>query len=216
MPQQQDYSDMTVRELEEEARGLGVSGYSSMKKDELVAALEKHGKMQEKGTSSGEKSRASGSGKYPGVLALLKEEHDEVKQLFDSFEQQAESDIRGAALLVDRILEELTRHAEMEEQIVYPGLQEEDDDVYREAHEEHHVAELLMGEIAGMQPDGTYKAKVIVLAENVRHHIEEEEVEGFKELKKLPPERLEQMATQWQEMKAQWKGKPARAARKAG
>ena len=49
-----------------------------------------------------------------------------------------------------------------------------------EADEEHHVAKILIAELEEM--DGTeshYDAKFTVLAENVRHHIKEEESEMF-------------------------------------
>jgi hemerythrin superfamily protein len=140
------------------------------------------------------------------ILALLKEEHDEVKALFDQFESEADEDPKAGKATADKILAELMRHAEMEEQIVYPSLKEQDEDVYYEAHEEHHVAELLMAEIGKMSPDGAWKAKVIVLAENARHHIEEEESEGFTELKALGKEKLQELAQQWRTAKEQWTG----------
>src|SRR5206468_5138893 len=47
-----------------------------------------------------------------------------------------------------------------------------------EALEEHHAAKLLIAELAGMTIDEErYDAKFKVLAESVRHHIEEEENE---------------------------------------
>lgn len=193
-----NFGDMTAKELEDMARDAGISGYSSMKKDELVKALQKQ-------SAKSSRSSSAGSSSAPGVLTLLKQEHDEVKAMFSKFETQAARDLQGTRTLADTIINELTRHAEMEEQIVYPGLEEEDTDVYHEAHEEHHVAELLMAELSGMKPDDTYKAKMLVLAENVRHHIEEEESEGFDTLRELGAGRLEEMAEQWKQAKQSWK-----------
>jgi hypothetical protein len=53
-----------------------------------------------------------------------------------------------------------------------------------EADEEHHVAKVLIAELEEM--DGRkshYDAKFTVLAENVRHHIKEEESEVFPKAK---------------------------------
>jgi hypothetical protein len=49
-----------------------------------------------------------------------------------------------------------------------------------EALEEHHVVHGLLGELKKMKPgDDRFDAKFTVLAENVRHHMKEEESEMF-------------------------------------
>ena len=156
-------------------------------------------------------SRTTGRSKseFPGVLGVLKEEHDLVKELFDRFEEQTNTDpVKGKAT-ADEICMELTRHAEMEEKLIYPALKTEDEDIFYEAQEEHHVAKVLIAEIESMKPDPVWRAKVTVLAESVRHHIEEEETEGFPELKNLGADKLAEMGKQWEQMKATWK--PARS-----
>jgi len=66
---------------------------------------------------------------------------------------------------------------------MYPRVRElvpELEDDVLESYEEHHVADLLAAEIAGMNPeDARFTAKVTVLIENVTHHIEEEEQDWF-------------------------------------
>ena len=64
---------------------------------------------------------------------------------------------------------------------------------------------MLIAEIEAMQPNGVWRAKMTVLMENVRHHIDEEETEGFPELKKVGAAELEAMAAAWEKMKATWK-----------
>jgi len=56
-----------------------------------------------------------------------------------------------------------------------------------EADEEHHVAKMLIAELAKMSgKEDHYDAKFTVLAENVRHHIKEEESEMLPKAKRLP------------------------------
>ena len=74
-------------------------------------------------------------------------------------------------------------HTYIENEVMYPrvreALPEVEDDVL-ESYEEHHVADLLVVELAAMKPDDErFTAKTTVLIENVRHHIEEEEQEWF-------------------------------------
>jgi hemerythrin-like domain-containing protein len=58
-----------------------------------------------------------------------------------------------------------------------------EDDVL-ESYEEHHVADVLVMELANMDPeDERFRAKTMVLIENVRHHIEEEEQEWFPQVR---------------------------------
>ena len=55
-----------------------------------------------------------------------------------------------------------------------------------EALEEHHIVKLTLRELESMpSTDERYKAKVTVLTESVRHHVEEEEKELFPDVRKL-------------------------------
>src|SRR5579859_5346547 len=54
-----------------------------------------------------------------------------------------------------------------------------------ESIEEHHVVVWMLSELAGMDPaDERFTAKVTVLIESVRHHVEEEEQDWFPEVRK--------------------------------
>jgi len=112
------------------------------------------------------------------AIAMLKADHKKVKQLFDQFEEA--KDRRTKKKIVQSALEELSVHATLEEEIFYPSVREEidDEDVMNEADEEHHVAKVLIAELEQMDgSESHYDAKFTVLAENVRHHIKEEEGE---------------------------------------
>ena len=55
-----------------------------------------------------------------------------------------------------------------------------------EAYEEHHVVDMVMGEIETTAPsDETWMAKFMVMKENLEHHIEEEEGEMFKQAQQV-------------------------------
>jgi hemerythrin-like domain-containing protein len=116
------------------------------------------------------------------AIALIKADHQTVETLFKQFEQAKEAGDKGRAQLVERISTELEVHAQIEEEIFYPRLrakaEEDGKELVAEAFEEHHLVKILLGELAGLGPDDeAFDAKVTVLMENVRHHVEEEESE---------------------------------------
>ena len=115
------------------------------------------------------------------AIVFLKEEHKQVKRVFREFRAAENSRARGR--LVRQMIEMLTVHTYLENEIMYPEvrklLPEIEDDVL-ESYEEHHVADMLCLELWSMDPtDRHYEAKATVLIENVEHHIEEEEQEWF-------------------------------------
>ncbi len=113
------------------------------------------------------------------AIALLTVDHRMIEELFTAFEEGGEHahDVRAA--LVDRMITELTIHSEVEEAIVYPAVRAVDPDSVSdvlEALEEHHVVAWQLRELVGLDPEHErFAAKVSVMMENVRHHIEEEE-----------------------------------------
>jgi hemerythrin superfamily protein len=117
------------------------------------------------------------------AIALLKKDHDTVKELFDKFEKAKGRPAKKK--IVQQALTELKIHAVLEEELFYPAVRKPvGNDIMNEADEEHHVAKVLIAELDGM--DGSedhYDAKFTVLAENVRHHIKEEENEVFPKAK---------------------------------
>ncbi|GKS62731.1 hypothetical protein YTPLAS72_00350 [Nitrospira sp.] len=116
------------------------------------------------------------------LLNMLKADHDKVKDLFEQFEQTTNEEERGA--IIKSALKELEVHADLEEKLIYPALrnQLEDRELITEAVEEHHVVHVLIKELkAGRVKQDRRDAKFTVLAENVKHHIKEEEEQLFPE-----------------------------------
>ncbi len=116
------------------------------------------------------------------AIVLLKSDHKEVKAQFREFQKPGKTPAQKGKI-VDTILELLTVHTYIENEVMYPRVRELlpdlEDDVL-ESYEEHHVADVLCMELAGMQPsDERFDAKTTVLIENVTHHIDEEEQDWF-------------------------------------
>jgi hemerythrin superfamily protein len=122
------------------------------------------------------------------AIVLLKDDHKTVEKLFKQFEKAGENALAEKRKLVDSMIEELTTHTYIEEEIFYPAARAaapETKDHVLESVEEHHVVVWMLSELAKLDPsDETFDAKVTVLTENVRHHVEEEEQEWFPEVRK--------------------------------
>jgi hemerythrin-like domain-containing protein len=121
------------------------------------------------------------------AIVMLKDDHKEILRAFREFEGADDDALTTKGKLVDRIIELLTVHTYIENEVMYPRVRELvpdlEDDVL-ESYEEHHVADVLVMELAGMRPeDERFTAKAMVLIENVRHHIEEEEAEWFPQVR---------------------------------
>jgi hemerythrin superfamily protein len=124
----------------------------------------------------------------PNAIEMLREDHQKVKDLFEHFEATESGDKKE---IVATTLRELEIHTTLEEEVFYPAARqalkktdsEEGDDIMDEAWEEHHVVKLIAAELKKMRAsDERYDAKFTVLAESVKHHIEEEEDELFPKL----------------------------------
>jgi hemerythrin-like domain-containing protein len=117
------------------------------------------------------------------ALSLLKEDHGKVKKLLAELEKTTERGVKTRTELFATIKGELTVHETIEEEIFYPELKAHPKakDIVLEGFEEHHVVDVLMGELEAMDVDDeNWGAKAIVMKENIEHHIEEEEGEMFK------------------------------------
>ena len=142
------------------------------------------------------------------AIVLLKNDHKEIRRVFRDFEGAGENATKRKGQLVDKMIELLTVHTYIENEVMYPRvrdlLPELEDDVL-ESYEEHHVADLLVMELTPMSPsDERFRAKMTVLIENVTHHMDEEEQDWFpkvraglgrKQLSEIGERMLEQKKT---------------------
>lgn len=124
---------------------------------------------------------------HKDAIAFLVADHNKVKALFAEFEDLSDRSKANKKKIADQICEELNVHTEIEEKIFYPAIRKplNDDDLLDEAVVEHASAKDLIIQIQDMDPgDDLYDAKVHVLAEQVKHHIKEEERDMFPKVRR--------------------------------
>lgn len=122
-------------------------------------------------------------GTTPDAIALLKQDHRKVEELFDEYEGSEST--ADKAKIANKLCLELRVHAQIEEELLYPPTHDEvDEDLVDEAIIEHAGAKDLIAQIEAMKPsERFYDAKVKVLSEYIKHHVKEEEKEMFPKLK---------------------------------
>jgi hemerythrin superfamily protein len=145
---------------------------------------------------------------------VLKADHKEIRRLFREFEAAGDNAVKTKAKLVGQIIELLTVHTYIENEVMYPEvralLPDLEEDVL-ESYEEHHVADILCMELAGMSADAErFDAKTTVLIESVSHHIEEEEGEWFPKVRAgLSRKQLQEIGASLEEARAKAPRSPA-------
>jgi hypothetical protein len=162
-------------------------------------------------TTSSKSANPKGRNNGTDAIALLTADHKAVKALFKQFEeltQQEEAD-EDKARLVEQICNELTVHAQVEEEIFYPAVRDaiDDDALMDEADVEHASAKEIIAQLEGMEPgDDHYDARVTVLGEYIDHHVKEEEGQMFGKARKADVDIValgEQIAERKDELKSE-------------
>ncbi len=135
----------------------------------------KQSRQQKKGSGASTAmtgATPSGSG---SAIEMLKQDHRKVEGLFDQFEN---ADDEQKERLVGQICSELIIHTRLEEEIFYPACREAgvEDEKMDESQVEHDGAKMLINDLIEAGSDTPYfEAKVSVLKEMIKHHVEEEE-----------------------------------------
>ena len=156
----------------------------------------------------------------PDACSLLDADHRKVKKMFKDYQECTKSRTASASQkkrdLAEQICLELTVHAQIEEEILYPALREaiKDTDLLDEAEVEHASAKDLIAQIQGASDvDDKFDAKVTVLGEYIDHHVKEERGDIFtkaRAAKKLDLVSMrEVLQTRKEELMAEMAGVPA-------
>ncbi len=130
------------------------------------------------------------------ALDFIIEDHERFRSMLDRYEEVPDDDPDEKRRIIEELTADVVRHGAMEEDAFYPfvvsQLARVEEDI-REEIEEHHVLELIMVELRSMDAtDAQFDAKVVVFAENLLHHLQEEEEELFPVLREeVDPEVLQ-------------------------
>jgi len=141
------------------------------------------------------------------AFALLKADHEKVAGILEKIDETTERAVKGRDELFAQLKAELDLHAMIEEEILYPALEETEEarEITLEAYEEHRLVKQLLAELEAEPKDTEeWTAKFSVLKENIEHHVEEEEGEMFTKARKaLSKEQIETLGEQLQQAKGQ-------------
>jgi hemerythrin superfamily protein len=146
---------------------------------------------------------------------LLDADHIAVKHLFVEYARQATATPQEPGdrqALAERICQELTVHAQIEEEIFYPALRQAIDapQLLDEALAEHQQAKQLIAQIQGMRaPDPQMDERVAELARAIEHHVKEERDDLFTKARAAPGLDLVALAEQLKARQEELMGMPA-------
>ena len=137
------------------------------------------------------------------AITMLKEDHQRVKDLFAQYESTSNAEAKRT--LAEEIFVELETHAQLEENIFYPSVNEkteEGPELVKESLQEHATVKQLIQKLRQMGPQSAeFDAKFHELMHNVEHHVEEEEAEMFPLAEEELAEDLDEMSAEMQELK---------------
>ena len=138
------------------------------------------------------------------VIELLEHDHREVEQMFAEYEQATSKEQKET--LRDRIIIELVRHSEAEEQAVYPLIRksiDNGDQIIEHEIDEHSKAERIMKELDTMSADDPqFGVLMQQLMDDIKEHVAEEENDVFPQFRsKVDPEELQKLGTTVEHLK---------------
>jgi hemerythrin-like domain-containing protein len=144
-------------------------------------------------------------GQPKDAIAMLKADHQRVRDLFQQYE--ATSNVEAKGTIAEEVFIELETHAQLEENIFYPAVNEETDEgpeLVKESLAEHESMKNLIQQLRDIGPHNRgLDAKFRELLQNVEHHVEEEETEMFPLAEEELEEDMKDLRDEMQELKAQ-------------
>lgn len=137
------------------------------------------------------------------VINYLKNDHDVVLKLFEQLESTRGSSSKKREKLLDQLVEEVTLHTKVEEQILYPAMKEEDKNLALESYEAHHVVSCILDELKELPVTSEeWLPKLVTLKKIFIQHVNEEVKKLFPLVKKtFDPDQRKKMTEEMQVLK---------------
>jgi len=138
------------------------------------------------------------------ALAMLKADHQRVRDLFQEY--AVTPDPQAQRVLAEEACTEIDLHAQMEEEIFYPAVEDAVDvdqqEMVEDSLREHQAIKDVMRELRDMGPDDTqFDAKVHELQVLVAHHVANEEAAMFPLAEEALAAHLDTMSAEMQALK---------------
>ncbi len=157
-----------------------------MKKSKSKSRAKTKDRPKDKTASKSKAKKQASQGKEGDIIRLILKDHLPLKKLIETL-KDSDAKLSEKKTAHEKFVPLLLTHAKAEEESLYVHMKEEDAELRAQGFEgdtEHALAERLIEEIKNTRDQDEWTAKVKVLAELVEHHIEEEEGEMFKEVRK--------------------------------
>ena len=145
---------------------------------------------------------------FEDSIAMLKADHQKVRHHFQQY--MTASDQAMKQQIAEQVFVELETHAQLEENVFYPAVNEETEEgpeLVKESLSEHETVKNLIQALRSMAHGiDAFDAKFQELIQNVAHHVEEEEAEMFPLAEEELAEDLTELKDEMQELKADLQG----------
>jgi hypothetical protein len=133
-------------------------------------------------SSTPRRANQRGASRQRDVIALIKADHTAVNQLFRRYQTLGGRAMRSRRQIADRLIKELSIHAAVEEQVLYPNARAglpNGDKLVKEALQEHQSLKEALASLDKARPESEdFDPLMRKIRDEVRHHVKEEEGPG--------------------------------------
>ena len=135
------------------------------------------------------------------AIRHLLREHEEIAKLFNQYVAAGEDAYKQKKAIADKVIEAITRHARLEDEILFPAMKEkggeEAEELAIEGMEEHDVTRFMLDKLRKTKPeDKKFDPRFKMLIESAKDHFKEEELEIFPQAKKTLKGDLDRLGTE--------------------